>query len=252
MAGLGVDVVFVRPRARVRRVEGDVSLTGTRIQPERHVHALDLLDVVTRREVVRQELLADVVFLQRLDRRIAVELERDDVIGFQHIGKLTGHDGVVATVRAVRDRRHLVDEHLAAARRAVERAKLLFGEIIPTRVAQVGVDGILTLHRSVPHVRAALLFRGLGGRLLPRRHRSGSGCVGFALLLLRRTRIGFRLTLGVNLLDLFGRELRFAELALQPADAAIEAKPAVAVRALVGSSLGHVAPPWMNAHSSYR
>ena len=65
-------------------------------------------------ECVGQELLVAVVILQSRDGRIPVELERDDVVGLQHVGKLAGHHGVVAAVRAMCDSRHMIDEQLRA------------------------------------------------------------------------------------------------------------------------------------------
>ena len=236
MIGFGVVVLAIGPRADVARVERDIGLTRTRIEPERHVDALDFLEAVALCEAVRKELLAAVVVLERRDRRVLVELERDDEIGFEHIVQLAGNHGVVAAIGTARDGRNLVDEQLRAARRAVERAELLLVEVLPMRIAQVGVDRVFA--RNGGHSRgrcrgrpAAIAFA------RPSLNRM------FGPLLLRCFLIGGILPLGVELLDFLRREIGTAEIAFEPSRFVIEAKPPLTVRTLIRSCLGHIAPP---------
>ena len=156
MVGLGVDVLGVGPGAYVAALEAHIPFASSRVKPERHVNALDFLDVVVRGEIVGQQRLSAVVLLQGRNGRIAVELEGDDVIGLEDVGQLAGNDGVVAAVRAAGDRCHLVDHQLSAARGAVVGPHVLdvgaapfgLGDVVLDRVAGEGL-GRLDLRRFV-------------------------------------------------------------------------------------------------------
>ena len=93
-------------------------------------------------------------------------------------------------------------------------------------VAQVGVDGILALDGSCRDLRLGLL-----------------GCSTLPLLFLLRRSVGRLLSFSVDSLNFLGRELRFAEVALELAGIAAETQAAIAVRALVRGCLCHNSPP---------
>ena len=275
VVGFHVVVLGIGPRADVAPVERDVAFGRARVQPERHVHALDFLEVVAFGEAVRQEFLVAVVVLESGDGVVLVELERDDVIGLQHVGKLSGHNGVIAAVRAAGNRGHLVNEQLGTASWAVERAQVVRFRAVPFRVGNIVLDGIARLGMVGFHLRAFRNGRrrgrhgGLFGRTEAIRCRIGDGSrfllrlafldgplvslvhhgntplferfVGSEVVspVSRRLGISFLLLGGIELLDFLRSEQRVAELATQLANRAIEVKPAVAVRALIRSSFSH-------------
>ena len=88
------------------------------VHPEGHVDALDLLQMVGLREGGRQQRLFAIVFLQRLDGVVLIELEWKDEVRLQHTGELPRHHGGVSAVRAGRGCRGGVADQLCTARRA--------------------------------------------------------------------------------------------------------------------------------------
>ena len=159
------------------RVAGAVAGRALRAavkQPERDVHALDLLDVVGGRERARQEGLALVVRAQRLHGVVLAQAKREDIVRPQRARKLPRHDRRVAAVGAGRGRGALVADELRAARRAAVDAQAV--RLRAPVAAEVG---------GVPAAGGRGGFRSLGlgslrcfglrvGRLL--------GCGGLGLL----------------------------------------------------------------------
>ena len=97
VARLGVVVFAVAPAPQLR---GAVSDTGIRVgveQPERNVHALDLVDVVLILEYLRQKPLACQMLLKSRLCRVLIKLERDHKVGSERSRKLSHHyDGISA------------------------------------------------------------------------------------------------------------------------------------------------------------
>ena len=71
------------------------------VEPEGHIDALDLLDVVSVLEGFGEEGLALIILLQVLDGRLPVHLEGDDVLRLELAGKLSAQHGGVAAVEVL-------------------------------------------------------------------------------------------------------------------------------------------------------
>ena len=70
------------------------------VEPEGNIHALNFLDVVVAAEGFWQEELSFIIPGQLVDGGFPVELEGDDVLGFQFAGEFAAKDGRVAAVGA--------------------------------------------------------------------------------------------------------------------------------------------------------
>ena len=115
VAGLGIVVVIVRPAAGTGGGKAQLGIDIAVVQPEGHIHALDLVDMVLAAEHLGQQGLALEVLLQLFLSCLFVQLEGDDEVGAQVSGKLSGqHDGVAAE-GAGRSRHGVIAHDLAAA-----------------------------------------------------------------------------------------------------------------------------------------
>ncbi|AJC12482.1 hypothetical protein JI75_07185 [Berryella intestinalis] len=115
MVGLGVEVLAVAPGHNLGHREIGICVGRGRIQPERDVDPLDLVEVVFVREAFGEQLLIAVVLLQRRDGVLFRLLEGDEVVGAQRVCQLAGHDGLVSAVRALLDGGDLIDHQLGPA-----------------------------------------------------------------------------------------------------------------------------------------
>ena len=88
------------------------------VEPEGHVDALDLVDVVARLELARKEDLALVVFVKGGDGSLVIKLEGNDKVRLEVTRKGGCLHGLVATVGATRDGNGAVSHELGATRRA--------------------------------------------------------------------------------------------------------------------------------------
>ena len=92
MVRLGNPLGSLTVGAHLRRGKLQVGI-GRRIEePEGHVDALDLLDMVVAAETARQELLALIILLQGANRGLLVQLERQNIVGLEHPGELPRDD----------------------------------------------------------------------------------------------------------------------------------------------------------------
>ena len=115
VAGLGIIVVVIRPKAGAGGGKAQLGVGVAVVQPEGHIHALDLVDMVLAAEHLGQQGLALEVLLQLFLRRFFIQLEGDDEVGAQVSGKLSGEDDGVAAERAGRGGHGVVAHDLAAA-----------------------------------------------------------------------------------------------------------------------------------------
>ena len=168
-------------------------------QPEGHVNALNLGDVVLALERLGQEGFALIIFGQLGDGGVLVHLEGQDVFGLQLARKLAAQHGGVAAVGAGGGRRGGVADQLRAAGGAGVAGKAAGLRFAPDRVF---AGRFCAVGRS-------LLLVGSGGR------------VGFLL---------FLGVLGLDVGDLIGRA---AVVAHQLAGGAVEVQRAGTGRALV-------------------
>ena len=115
IVGLGVVIFAVRPAAGPGGGKAQLGIGIAVKEPEGHIHALDLVDVVLAAEHPGQQGLALEVFLQLCLGGLFVQLEGDDEVGPQGPGKLPGEDDGVAAEGAGGRRHGVVAHDLAAA-----------------------------------------------------------------------------------------------------------------------------------------
>ena len=87
-------------------------------QPERDIHALDLLDMILRREGIGQESLPAIVFFQCGLGGVLIQHKRQDKLRPLHAAELPRDDRWIAAVRAACRGGRLVTDQLCAAGRA--------------------------------------------------------------------------------------------------------------------------------------
>ena len=184
-------------------------------EPEGHIDALDLLDVVFRGEGPGQQMLALVEFSQGFLGRLLIQLEGQDIVRLEHAVKLGGHHGGVAAVGAAGGGGGGVTDQLRAAGGAAVGLHARLGQV-PFRILRADLGG---LGRG----------RGLGFFL------GGLGYAGSLRLV--------QLFL-IQGLDLLHGKAAAAVVADELAAAAVIAQRARTGRALIiGDLRGHICPP---------
>ena len=111
------------------------------VEPEGHVDALDLVDVVARLELAREEDLALVVLVKGGDGSLVVKLEGNDEVRLEVARKGGRLHGLVAAVGATRDSNGAVSHELGATRRADIAAVKRLGASIRRPLLRLGFGG---------------------------------------------------------------------------------------------------------------
>ena len=213
-------------------------------QPEGNVHTLDFLDMVFRLESLRQQELALIVFLQGLNRLFLRGFEGDDQVGFERIAQSSGDDGVVAAIRALRNRRAPAHDQSGTARRAHHACSVrvaFFERLLRLQVRGNGiVAGYLGLRIGTcmlgfaRTLAAICTCNGLGYGACSMRPRRNAGL--FTGRIPHRSSIGLRLLFGVIGLDLLDGKGGIAIIASGNAGLSVEMKRAPARGTLVGKA----------------
>ena len=124
-AGLGDFRVSVTEHARGRCHVIRAAFGFAVKQPERHINAAQLLDMVIIAEQLGQQQLSLVMLLERGNRILLAQLERQYVVRLENAAELLGNDGRVAAVRARGRRCGLLADQLRTAGRTAVYAHLV-------------------------------------------------------------------------------------------------------------------------------
>ena len=128
--------------------------------PERHIDALDLLDVVVGLEGFGKKKSSFVVFFERADRLLLVYFEGDHIVRAVHACELSGDDRRISAVGAARRRSSLVTDQFRAAGRAVVGAHVrCVAPPTGNRVCTAGSSGSLRRSRSCRFSLSRFLVR---------------------------------------------------------------------------------------------